>query len=482
METPETPWHTLDAHDWRDRVTALTDAGGTGATDGVRAALARIARYDRDLNAFQTVLADDALATAADLDRLDPAQRGPLHGVPVAVKAEIDVAGVVTTFGTRANSAPATADALVVQKLRAAGAVVVGVTRMPEFGAWPYTETTGYGVTRNPHDLSRTPGGSSGGSAAAVAAGLVPVALGGDGGGSIRIPSAHCGLFGLKPQRGRVSASPNPHLWHALGTTGPLTRSVRDSALVHDLLGGNVPGDAYTAGPVGSLVDAVAGAVSDAVTGAAGAPRLRVGVCLTPPAKTGRLHPEHVAAVRRVAGLLLEAGHTVTEYDPRYPDPTASFVPQFFAGIRSEAAAVEYPDRLERRTRAVVRLGSWVRRPVHRWAEKRGRTIARALDPVWRDVDVLLTPTVPDRPGAADTTAGKGAVRTLLAASGPVAYTAMWNVTGFPAAAVPVGTGRDGLPLSVQLIGPDDGEERLVALAAGIQATVGVPVPVDPVR
>jgi amidase len=205
-----TAWHTFDAHDWRAAVVSRPD----GAAAGVRAALARIARLDRDLNAFAVVLADEALDRAAELDEVAPADRGPLHGVPVAVKSEIDVAGVVTTYGTRANSTPAAADARVVRLLRDAGAVIIGTTRMPEFGAWPFTQTGGYGVTRNPHDQSRTPGGSSGGSAAAVAAGLVPVALGGDGGGSIRIPAANCGLFGLKPQRGRVSASPNPHLWH----------------------------------------------------------------------------------------------------------------------------------------------------------------------------------------------------------------------------------------------------------------------------
>jgi amidase len=450
-----TAWHTFDAHDWRAAVVSRPD----GATAGVRAALARIARLDRDLNAFAVVLADEALDRAAELDEVAPADRGPLHGVPVAVKSEIDVAGVVTTYGTRANSTPAAADARVVRLLRDAGAVIIGTTRMPEFGAWPFTQTGGYGVTRNPHDQSRTPGGSSGGSAAAVAAGLVPVALGGDGGGSIRIPAANCGLFGLKPQRGRVSASPNPHLWHALGHHRP-AHPVRAGQRAHlrsrqrRCRRRRLPGRTRSAH------------LPRPSAGAATAPRQRIGVCLTPPAKTGRLHPEHAGAVRRAADRLRAAGHTVVDYDPHYPDPTTAFIPQFFAGIRSEAATVEHPDLLERRSRDVVRLGSWVRRPVHRWAERRGEKITRDLDRVWRDVDVLLTPTVPDRPGAADAIAGRGAVRTLLAASGPVAYTAMWNVTGFPAAAVPAGTGTDGLPLSVQLVGPADSEERLVALAA----------------
>ena len=191
----------------------------------VAEALARIQAGDAELNAFSVVLAEQALAEADALDAAD-APVGPLHGVPIAIKEEIDVAGTVTTFGGLANSTPATADAEVVTRLRAAGAVIIGKTTMPEFGAFPFTESDSRGVTRNPWDRTRTPGGSSGGTAAAVSAGMVPVGMGGDGGGSIRIPSASCGLFGLKPQRGRVTTAPHPHLWWALGTAGPLTRSV----------------------------------------------------------------------------------------------------------------------------------------------------------------------------------------------------------------------------------------------------------------
>ena len=150
----------------------------------------------------------EALARDQRLAEGDPP--GPLHGVPVAIKEEIDVAGCVTTFGGEANSTPAGADAEVVRRLRDAGAVIVGKTTMPEFGAFPYTESVSRGVTRNPWDATRTPGGSSGGTAVAVATGMATVGLGGDGGGSIRIPSACCGLFGLKPQRGRVTTAPAP--------------------------------------------------------------------------------------------------------------------------------------------------------------------------------------------------------------------------------------------------------------------------------
>ena len=210
-------------------------ASGT-ATAGavVDAALGRIAALDPRFNAFSVVLAEEArqeaLARDQHLSGGDPP--GPLHGVPVAIKEEIDVAGCVTTFGGEANSTPADADAEVVRRLREAGAVIVGKTTMPEFGAFPYTESVSRGVTRNPWDPTRTPGGSSGGTAVAVATGMVTVGLGGDGGGSIRIPSACCGLFGLKPQRGRVTTAPHPHLWWALGTAGPLSRTVLDSAIV----------------------------------------------------------------------------------------------------------------------------------------------------------------------------------------------------------------------------------------------------------
>ena len=247
--------HTLDAVETA-RVVA---AGEVSAREVVDASLARIASLDPGLNAFSVVLAERARAEADERDAARAAGEpaGPLHGVPVAIKEEVDVAGCVTTFGGEANSTPVAEDAEVVRRLRAAGAVVVGKTTMPEFGAFPYTESSSRGITRNPWDPTRTPGGSSGGSAVAVSTGMVPVAIGGDGGGSIRIPSACCGLFGLKPQRGRVSTAPHPHLWWALGTAGPLTRTVRDSALVYDVIRGNVEGDLYRAGDTGLFLEAV---------------------------------------------------------------------------------------------------------------------------------------------------------------------------------------------------------------------------------
>src|SRR3954451_948184 len=318
----------------------LVVTGQISARGVVEQALARIDERDRELNAFSRLLVDEAIAEAQARDAA-LASRGParpLHGVPLAIKEEIDVAGAVTTFGGNGNSTPAAADAEVVRRLRVAGAVVVGKTTMPEFGAFPFTESASRGITRNPWDPSRTPGGSSGGTAVAVSAGMVPVGMGGDGGGSIRIPSASCGLFGLKPQRGRVTTAPHPHLWWALGTAGPLTRSVLDSALVYDAIRGNVEGALYTAGGHEPFVDAVGRDPG----------RLRIGWTTKAVPLGVRPDPIHVQAVRDTAQLLADLGHDVREVDPHYPDPTFAFVPQFFAGIRTEADLVEHYDKLER--------------------------------------------------------------------------------------------------------------------------------------
>ena len=440
----------------------LTTSGELTAAAAVEASLARIAELDAQLNAFSVVLADEARAEAAERDRSLAAGEasGPLHGVPVAIKEELDVAGCVTTYGGVANSTPVAADGEVVRRLRAAGAVVVGKTTMPEFGAFPYTESVARGITHNPWDRSRTPGGSSGGTAVAVTTGMVPVGIGGDGGGSIRIPSACCGLFGLKAQRGRVSTAPAEHLWWALGVVGPLTRSVLDSAIVNDVLRGNTETDLFRAGPTGSFVEAVQRTPPS---------RLRIGWSSTSPTRGVRPDPLHVAALHEAATLLADLGHEVTEVDPRYPDPTLAFVPQFFAGIRTEADAMEHYRRLERRTRESYRLGTWVRPGVLSWALKQGEKVAAKANRVFDDCDVLLTPTIAHRPPKIGVITGKGTVRSSLAALPAISYAALWNVTGNPAASVPCGIAPDGLPTAVQLVGRTDGETTLLSLAAQME-------------
>src|SRR5437660_3636018 len=200
--------------------------------------LARIERFDPLLNAFRVVFAERARLQADQADaRRGAGETRPLLGVPIAVKDDIDVAGEVTAWGTNAHGAPAQADAEVVRRLREAGAVIIGKTNVPELTIWPFTESATFGVTRNPWDRQRAPGGSSGGSAAAVAAGLVGAALGSDGAGSIRIPAAWCGVFGLKPQRDRVPVAPRQRPWYGLSVNGVLTRSVADTALFLDTVG-----------------------------------------------------------------------------------------------------------------------------------------------------------------------------------------------------------------------------------------------------
>jgi amidase len=434
--------------------------GTVTSRDLVAATIARIHRHDGALNAFTVVLDERAVDEATARDATSAGERGPLHGVPVAIKEEVDVAGCVTTFGGRANRTPARADAEIVRRLRAAGAVVVGKTNMPEFGQVPYTDSGAHGITHNPWDTVRSPGGSSGGSAAAVAAGLVPVAIGGDGGGSIRVPAAACGLFGLKPARGRVTDAPFQHPWWALGTTGPLTRSVADSALVYDVIRGSLPGDRWHAAePRTSFAEAAATEPG----------RLRIGWATRSPAPGVRPHPEHVRAVRATADLLAGLGHDVAEVDPHYPDATAPFLVQYLGAIRREADMVERRDLLERRTRETARLGAWVRPGAVEWAIRQGEEVARKANRVFDDVDVLLTPTLAIRPPVAGSVQGLGTVRSLLKSLPASAYAALWNVTGNPAANLPVGFGADGLPLGVQVVGRRDDETTLLSLAAQVE-------------
>lgn len=442
-------------------IVRATTSGDIAVGQVVEDCLNRIAERDAALNAFSVVLAEQARAESARLDAAwAPEGLGPLYGVPIAIKEEIDVAGCVTTFGGRANSTPAVADAELVRRLRAAGAVVIGKTNMPEFGQWPFTESVAKGITRNPWNPARTPGGSSGGSAVAVAAGMVPAAIGGDGGGSIRIPAACVGIFGLKPQRGRVSTAPARHLWWGLGTAGPLTRGVLDSAMIYDVIRGNVAGDMYTAGePAGGFTEA---ALADPG-------RLRIGWSTKPGGVGVRVDVSSMRAVRETADLLARLGHDVREVDARLPDPTAAFVPQFFAGVRTEADQVEDFARLERRTRQVYRLGSWVRRPVIdkalAWTDRMSDKANRVFD----DVDVLMTPVLACRPPETGVLSHGGAFTQALKAMPMIAYTALWNVAGNPAASVPAGIAPDGLPLAVQLVGRRAEETTLFSLAGQLE-------------
>jgi amidase len=443
-------------------------AGELSAVELVEASLARIEALNPLLNAFTTVLTEGALAEARARDeardRGEPL--GPLHGVPVAIKEENDVAGTVTTFGGSANRTPVLRDGHVTRQLREAGAVIVGKTNMPEFGLWPFTESERHGNTRNPWKPGHSPGGSSGGTAAAVAAGMVATGIGGDGGGSIRIPSAACGLFGLKPTRGRVSSAPHGDLWEALGTVGPLARSVVDSALVYDVIRGNLPGDRFRADdPESPFVEAAR------LQSALSQRKLRIAWSTKSAIRGVRPAPDHVRAVEETATLLEGLGHEVFEIDPRYPDATTSFVPQLVSGIRTESGIVEDPSRLERRTQGVLRLGAPIRPPAVRWAVRQGEKLAsRVDDRIFAQCDVLLTPTIAIRPPQIGVLAGAGVPKAILKAQPMIAYTALWNVTGHPAASVPAGFADDGMPTSIQLVARRGDEATLFGLSAQVES------------
>ena len=431
----------------------LMRRGDVSARDLAGLALARIAALDPQLNAFGVVLADRALTAADEADRRRAAgEDGPLLGVPIAVKDEIDIAGHLTSRGTDAFTVPAASDAEVVRRLRAAGAVIVGKTTMPELGLWPFTESVTWGVTRNPWDTGRTPGGSSGGSAAAVAAGIVPAALAADGAGSIRIPAACTGLFGLKPQRGRVPRAPHDRDGSHWIVFGALTRSVLDSGIMLDAL---------TESP-GTFT---------AAARAEQAP-LRVAVSEAfPPGVLGRLAPDVRDALHGTADVLRGLGHTVVERDVDFgPRDTAIILGLLFRGVRDIVAETERPGRLERRSRAFARPGALVPDRLRERLLEAERRLAARVGTLFDEHDVLLTPVMSQPAPRAGLMEGRGATVTYLWESGWVPFNVLWNSTGQPAASVPAGFSGEGLPLAVQLVGRPDAEATLLSLAAQLEA------------
>lgn len=428
----------------------LVAAGEVSVRELVEATLRRIEAVDPLVHAYRIVLAEQALAQATELDQMRGDGRGVLHGVPVAVKDDTDVAGVTTTFGTAAHGPPPDTDTVAVARLRAAGAVIVGKTCVPEMDAWPWTSSVTWGTTANPWDLERTPGGSSGGSAAAAASGMCGVALGSDGGGSIRYPAACCAVFGLKPQRDRIPLISTHRAvgWHGLVAHGPLARHVADAALLLDATSDNASPEPFSR------------AVSTPV------PSLRVAVSFDPPpGSMVGLSSERRSAVERTGELLESLGHRVFEREvPTSWRTMGDMTVRYLAGIADDVAALAHPQQLEPRTRRLARLGRLIPARSVTAARRRELAIATMANEIFDHADVVLTPIAADAPPLLDRLSTRGLVRSLLA-SNHGAWAMPWNVIGQPAATVPVGLDQAGLPIAVQLCGRPHDESTLLQVA-----------------
>jgi len=438
-------------------------AGEVSPTELVRLHLERIGRIDPQLNSFRTVFAERALLEAQQAEaRLKEGEERPLLGVPVALKDNHDLAGELTTYGTDGFVDPAPADAEMVRRLREAGAIVVGKTLLPELAICGFTESATWGVTRNPWNAQRTPGGSSGGSAAAVAAGLVPIASASDGAGSIRIPASSCGLFGLKPQRGRVPLGPDLDHWNGLSVNGCLSRSVIDSALWLDVVSGGSEGTEAPPPPQRPFVEAARTPPGNLrIAWSTAAPRAAAPPTVSDIAK---------GAVAETAELLGSLGHRVEPRDPDWGAIGNDMVPRYLRGIAADVDRVPSPERLERRTRGFARLGRLIPDRLFEQARRAEAADAARVNAIFDSHDVLMTPVMGGTALPVRRWEGRGALWTLLGMSRFYPYCIPWNHLGNPAMSVPAGFAADGMPLAVQIVGRPGDEATLLSLAAQLEA------------
>ncbi|MFE6307423.1 amidase [Nocardiopsis sp. NPDC057823] len=434
--------------------------------------LARTERHDPGYGAYITVIAEKALEQAQYAEKRvmsdTPESLPPLLGVPVPIKDLDLLAGVRATYGSRVladNTAPIDSDT--VARLRAAGAVFPGKTNTPEFGSSCYTENDVAPPARNPWNPELSPGGSSGGAAVAVAAGLAPVAHASDGGGSIRIPASVCGLFGLKPTRGRISGAPVKPDLAGLSTSGPLTRHVADAALMLDTMSGNRPGDYYTAPPLPP-----GETFADHVRREPG--RLRIGHYAHTGSAGLPVHPDVLAAHESTLRLLADLGHEVEEIpEPGDAHFGGTFSDDFAVIWAAMASATPVPAERE------PELGE-----LNRWLRERARALpvpeyiaacarlqrgVRSWMAATEPYDAVVTPVLAQPPVPVGYFAGDGPEEEFRRMTAFTPFTSVFNVTGQPSMSVPLHHAPDGAPIGSMVTGRMGGEPLLLSLAAQLE-------------
>ena len=428
------------------RIAAAVRAGELDPCGAVDASLGAIAERDSDIGAFIVVRADAARAEAAALRERTDLATLPMAGVPVAIKDNVDVAGEATRDGSLATATtPAAEDHPAVARLRAAGAVVVGKTHVPELCVWGSTESS-FGRTRNPWALDRVVGGSSGGSAAAVASAMVPVALGNDGMGSIRIPAAVCGLFGIKPGPDVVPSQLGVSSWFGMAENGPLATCVTDARLVLSVLAGR-----------------------DSLAESATPPPLRVAASTKGPLAGTRVGHAWRAAVAGAAAALAEHGHSVAPADPPYHAVDALTLAARWAQGTAEDAQGMDPTRLQPRTRSHIRFGKVLAARGFAAGSRRDSWVDR-LEGFFQRYDVLLLPTLAQGPPRSRNWHERSWLANLWRDASYAPFAARFNLAGVPAASVPWGFDANGLPVAVQLVAPRGGESTVLAVAEQLEA------------
>ncbi len=448
---------------------AMVRGGEVSSRELVEASYEAIERRNGELNAFVTLCEERALAEA---DAVEAGDDRPLAGVPIAIKDLVaQTEGIRTTSGMNAmGEFVPEQDSALVRRLREAGAIIVGKTNTPELGILPVTEPDRFGPARNPWDPSRTPGGSSGGSASATASGMVPIAHANDGGGSIRIPAACCGLVGLKATRGRVSLAPLGEFVGGIAIEGTVTRTVLDTAVALDVLAGYEPGDPYWApDPSAPFADAVGRDPG----------KLRIAYSAASPNDVP-VDEACVTATRETAELLESLGHAVFEApalsDPGYID---NFIKIWIAGVagnvRLSGAERGRPielSELEPLTAQMVEMAGEISGADYLEALEYLRRLTRRVVSMWSDIDVLLTPTLAKPAieiGGLRPKEGEPPIEMLNNAAEWVPFTPVWNVTGQPAISLPLHQTEAGLPVGIQLVGAPAAEELLLSLSAQLE-------------